>query len=412
MLSDMANRFIKEKIDSKLRNKKIIIGAFYILVFLLGWTLGHQDAKFSSVGYTPKLTGRDSSAANVDFSVFWRAWDLLEKNYDGKIDYQKMVYGAIDGMTKSLGDPYTAFMTPDESKQLEDELTGVIYGIGAEIGTRDNKLIIIAPIDDSPAKAAGIIAGDHVTKINDETTVNMDVNTAVSKIRGQEGTKVKLTIERGGVEKVFEITRAKITVKSVKSEIKNKDVGYISINRFDENTTADLRVILNELAAKGIKKIVLDLRDNPGGYLDESVTVSSEFIKEGVVVTEKKDTILSRANEYKATGKGIATSSDIKLVVLVNGGSASAAEIVAGAIKDYKRGTLVGEKTFGKGSVQEIENLSNGSRMRITVAHWYTPGGKNIGKEGIAPDIEVGLTEADYNAGKDPQLDKALELLK
>ncbi len=408
----MANKFIKESINKKDKSKRIILGALFVFIFIFGWILGRQDAKFSGYGYTPDLSGRGSSNSSVDFSVFWRAWDLLEKNYDGKLDYQKMVYGAIDGMTRAIGDPYTAFMTPEESKQLSNDLSGVISGIGAEIGIRDNKLTVIAPIDESPAKKAGIVAGDHISKINNEITAGMDINLAVSKIRGDEGSIVKLTIEKNGIEKLYEITRAKITVKSVKSEIKNKDVGYISINRFDENTTNDLKIVLNDFVSKDIDKIIIDLRDNPGGYLDESVTVASEFIKDGVIVTEKKDTLFAKNNAYKATGNGIAVSNDIKIVVLVNNGSASASEIVAGAIKDHKRGTLIGEKTFGKGSVQEIENLSNGSKMRITVAHWYTPNGKNIGKEGILPDIEVKMTEDDYNLGKDPQLDKALETLK
>jgi carboxyl-terminal processing protease len=399
----------ENKNNEKIR--KIIFGGLFVLVFISGWILGHQDAKISKVGYTPSLLGKDTGSSSADFSTFWRAWDLIEKNYDGTLDYSKMVNGAIEGMVRAVGDPYTAYMSPEDSKRLEDDLSGVVSGIGAEVGIRDNKLVIIAPIDDSPAKKAGLLAGDHISQIDGKETANIDVNEAVSRIRGKEGTKVKLNIIRNGAPKEYEITRAKITVKSVKSEIKSNNIGYISVSRFDSNTTAELRSALNDVLSKGSKKIVLDLRDNPGGYLDESVTVASEFIKSGIIVTEKKDKLLGRKNEYKATGKGIATSDDIKLAVLVNNGSASASEIVAGAIKDLKRGILVGEKTFGKGSVQEIESLAKGSKLRITIAHWYTPNGRNIGKEGILPDVEVKMTEADYNAGKDPQLDKAMELL-
>jgi len=391
--------------------RKIILGSLFILVFVSGWVLGQQNTLRSRVGYTPTLDGKDSSSGSADFSTFWRAWDLIEKNYDGKLDYTKMVNGAIEGMVKAVGDPYTAYMSPEDSKRLEDDLSGVISGIGAEVGIRDNKLVVIAPIDDSPAKKAGILAGDQISEIDGTDTTSMDVNEAVSKIRGKEGTVVKLKITRNGVSKEYDITRAKITIKSVKSEIKNNNIGYISISRFDSETTQELRTAINDLQAKNVKKVVLDLRDNPGGYLDESVTVASEFLKSGIIVTEKKDTLLGKKSEYKATGKGLLTGEDVKIVVLVNNGSASASEIVAGAIKDYKRGTLVGEKTFGKGSVQEIENLSRGSKLRITIAHWYTPNGVNIGKQGIQPDIEVKMSEADYNAGKDPQLDKALEIL-
>lgn len=398
-----------EQIQKK--RKRILLGGLFILVFISGWILGQHDFVTSRVGYTPTLSGKNTNSGNADFSTFWRAWDLIEKNYDGELDYSKMVNGAIEGMINAVGDPYTAYMSPEESQRLEDDLSGIISGIGAEVGIRDNKLVIIAPIDDSPAKKAGLLAGDNISQIDGVDTLNMDVNEAVSKIRGKEGTVVKLKIVRSGNTKDYEITRAKITVKSVKSEVKNKDIGYISISRFDSETTQELRKALNDFQTKSIKKIVLDLRDNPGGYLDESVTVASEFIKNGVIVTEKRDKLLGKKNEYKATGKGLLTNEDVKIVVLVNGGSASASEIVAGAIKDLKRGILVGEKTFGKGSVQEIENLAKGSKLRITIAHWYTPNGINIGKQGILPDIEVKMTEADYNAAKDPQLDKAIEIL-
>lgn len=394
------------------KKKKLIVGALFILTFVFGWILGHQDSQFGRVGFTPNIVGKNSQNQNVDFSIFWRTWELVEKKYDGKIDYQKLVFGAVKGMVDALGDPYTAFLTPEEAAQLSDDLSGVVSGIGAEVGIKNKRVTIIAPIDDSPAKKAGILAGDIITQIDGQTTEGMDVNTAVSKIRGQAGTKVKLMIERSGNQKEYEITREKISVKSVKSEIKDGNVGYVSLSRFDETSTEELRSALDNFTQKGVKKIVLDLRDNPGGYLDQSVTVTSEFIAKGVIVAEKKDVANEKEMQYKAISGGKMTGSDIKIIVLVNNGSASASEIVAGALKDHKRATLVGEKTFGKGSVQEIENLSQGAKLRVTVAHWYTPNGKNIAKEGIAPDIEVKLSEEDYNVNRDPQLDRALELLK
>lgn len=394
------------------KRKRLIIGALFILTFVFGWILGHQDSQFGRVGFSPNIVGKNSQNQNVDFSIFWRTWELIEKKYDGKIDYQKLVFGAVKGMVDALGDPYTAFLTPEEANQLSDDLSGVVSGIGAEVGIKNERVTIIAPIDDSPAKKAGLLAGDVITQINGESIQGMDINTAVSKIRGQAGTKVKLLIERKGQPKEYEITREKVTVKSVKSEIKNNNVGFVSISRFDETTTNELRTVLDGFTQRGIKKVILDLRDNPGGYLDQSVTVASEFIGKGVIVAEKKDVTNAKEMQYKAIPGGKMTGDDIKIVVLINNGSASASEIVAGALKDYKRATLVGEKTFGKGSVQEIESLSQGSKLRVTVAHWYTPNGKNIAKEGIAPDIEVKLTEEDYNADKDPQLDKALELLR
>lgn len=395
----------------KKKSPKIILGALFMLVFLLGWILGHQDARFSRVGFTPDIFNRNNQYQNVDFSLFWKAWDTLKEKYDGSIDWNRVVFGSIKGMTEALGDPYTSFLSPEEAAELDNELSGVIYGIGAEIGIKENKLIIIAPIDNSPAKKAGLKAGDAIIQINDQRTNGMSVSEAVSKIRGEAGTKVKLIIEHEGTKKEYEITREKVIVKSVETEIKGGNVGYVSLSRFDENTTKDLKTALEDFNSKGIKKIILDLRDNPGGYLDEAVTVASQFITDGVIVTEKKDSIFGRKNEYKAVSGGKMTGNDVKLVVLINGGSASASEIVAGAIKDLGRGTLLGERTFGKGSVQEIETLGKGTKLKITVAHWYTPNGKNISKEGIFPDVEVKLSDADYNAGKDPQLDEALKLL-
>lgn len=400
----------KQQPTSPKKRQQLILGALFVLTFIMGWILGHQDAQFSKIGFTPRITNQENQ--NVDFSIFWRTWEFIEKKYDGNLDYQKMIYGAIRGMVDSLGDPYTAFLSPDEAKQLEDDLSGVVSGIGAEVGIKNKQVTIVAPLENSPAAKAGLKAGDVIKAINGENTEGMDLNVAVSKIRGQAGTKVKLLVRRGTEDKEYEIQRATLTVKSVNSEIKEGNIGYISINRFDEKTTADLRAALESFIGRGVNKVVLDLRNNPGGYLDESVSVSSEFIKSGVIVSEKKDVKDGQKMEYKATGKGKMTNTDYKLVVLINGGSASASEIVAGALQDYKRATLVGEKTFGKGSVQEIEELTGGARLRITVAHWYTPKGKNIGKEGIKPDIEIKLTDEDYNANRDPQLDKALELVK
>jgi carboxyl-terminal processing protease len=396
-----------------INRNRLLIGAFIILSFVMGWVLGYQDAQTSKIGSTPIAIERNLQKNGADFSIFWRAWDLLVEKFDGEVNYRQMIYGAIKGMTEALGDPYTSFLTPDEANQLQNDLSGVIYGIGAEIGLKDDKITIISPIADSPAARAGVQKGDMINKINDEATNGMELDIAVSKIRGDEGTKVRLEIIRNGEIKNFEITRERIEVKSVKGEIKEGNIGYVQITRFDEKTTDLLRSKLDEFVAHNVKKVVLDLRGNPGGYLDQSITVTSQFLAEGIVVTEKMDANISKDKyDYKATGNGKMTASDVKIVILIDEGTASAAEIVAGALRDHNRATLVGVTTFGKGSVQEIDNLSGGAQMRITIAHWYTPDGKNIGKEGIKPDIEVDLTEEDYNAGRDPQFDKALELLK
>jgi carboxyl-terminal processing protease len=410
--------FIMEKLDKKTgqidcknRNSKILIGAIILFSFTFGWALGHLDTRTSSIGYAPSVINKDTNQP-VDFGIFWRAWDKIIEQYDGKVDMQKMVYGAISGMITAVGDPYTVFMTPEQSKAFDQELEGTISGIGAEVGIRDNKVIIVSPIENSPAQKVGLKAKDIILKIDDLETTGMDLGTAVSKIRGEIGTKVVLTIKRGDQELKFEITREKIETKSVKYEMKEESIAYIEINRFDSNTTNLLKEALSAIKYKDSKGVILDLRNNPGGYLDSAVSVSSEFIQSGTIVEEKRIKDNKLIENFKASGKGQLTDAKIPLVILVNGGSASASEIVAGAVQDNKRGILIGEKTFGKGSVQTIENVGDGSTLRITIAHWFTPNGKNLSQDGISPDIEVKLSDEEINKDLDPQLDKALEYIK
>lgn len=399
----------KERKIVKINRSKILIGAVIFLSFVFGWAFGHLDSQITKIGYTPKIVNQNNE--NVDFGLFWQAWNKIVTEYDGEIDYQKLVIGAISGMVEAVGDPYTVFMSTEESASFDSEMDGTISGIGAEIGNKNDNIIVIAPLDNTPAQKAGIKAKDIILKINDESTEGMDLNTAVSKIRGEIGTKVTLLIERDGAELTFEIVREKIETKSVKWEIKENNIGYIEISRFDSNTTELTKQATSELANKNVKGIVLDLRNNPGGYLDSSIEVASEFIKEGVIVIEKTGDS-GQKEEYTANGKGKMTSNSIPMVVLVNGGSASASEIVTGALQDHDRATIVGEKTFGKGSVQAIESIGQGMSIRITIAHWYTPNGVNIGSEGITPDVEIEFTEEDAKTEKDPQLDKALEIIK
>lgn len=393
------------------KNSKILIGAFIFLSFIFGWAFGHMDFQAQQGNQSPTIINK-STSNNVDFGVFWQTWDKVVGEFDGKIDYQAMVDGAVKGMINSLGDPYTVFMTAEESKSFDQELEGSITGIGAEVGIKDNRVIIIAPIDNSPAAKAGLKPQDIILSINGEDTTGMDLNTAVSKIRGDIGTVVKLNIQRGDQKLDYEITREKVDTKSVKWEIKADNIGYIEISRFDSNTTDLVKQATEELSSKGVKAIVLDLRNNPGGFLDSAVNVTSEFLKNGTIVTEKTTSRNSKEQKYTASGKGKLTDKNIPMVVLVNGGSASASEIVAGALQDNGRAILVGEKTFGKGSVQAIESLMGGASLRITVAHWFTPNGKNISKEGISPNTEVKLSEEDFKNQRDPQLDKAIEYLK
>lgn len=347
----------------------------------------------------------------LDFSDLNDIYGLMQRNFDGKIDAKTALDGARKGLVAAGGDPYTTYMTKNEAKELNDDLGGKLSGIGAEIGIKNNVLTIISPIDDTPAQKAGLRGQDIIARINNEDTGNMSVDTAVSKIRGQAGTQVTLKIVRKDTPEPFDvtITRADITVPSVKWELKDGDVGYIKMSRFGPDTASLMDQAAVDLKNRGAKKVILDLRNNGGGLLDASVAVASEFLPSGQLVVEERTDGKSRD---KLTSRDGGRLRDMPTIVLVNSGSASASEIVSGALHDHKAARLVGEKTFGKGSVQDIRPLPGGAQLKVTIAHWYTPGGININKEGIKPDVEVKLSTDDYNANRDPQLDKALELLK
>ncbi len=378
--------------------------AKYIGISLLAFVLGFFVCKLNPSIKIGFLGGNNST--RHDMTEYWRVNDLLHAKFDGDISQDKQAQGAITGMVASLGDPYTTFLTADQSKELSDDLKGSLSGVGIEVALKNDKLTVVAPIDGAPAALAGIKAGDIIIAVNGEDTSAMTLDAAVSKIRGQKGSDVTLTIIRGSSNsKEYKITRDEITVPSVKTEIKNDNIGYIKITRFGDDTVALVQNSASELKAKGVKAVIVDLRDNPGGYLDGAVDVTSQFMSQGVIVEQRsrkeKNTV------YKAKPGGELT--DIPVVVLVNKGSASASEIMAGALHDNKRATLLGEKTFGKGSVQQLFGISGGASVKITVAHWYTPNGVNISKEGIKPDIEVQQTTDDFNTGRDPQLQKAIE---
>ncbi|MFH1048278.1 MAG: S41 family peptidase [Patescibacteria group bacterium] len=353
---------------------------------------------------------------DLDFSLFWDAWRLLEEKYSdtAKIDEQKMYYGAISGMVNSLDDPYTIFMDPSETKKFDDELSGVFEGIGAEIGVKKNIITIIAPLPDSPAQKAGLKAGDKIYKIDEIITVDLSLNEAVSLIRGPKGTTVTLTVIRGAEaeSREIKIVRNTIIVKSAELEFKKTDNGTIAIlkiSRFGEDTFSDIKIFATEILKQNAKGIVLDLRNNPGGFLDSSVDIAGVFLPRDKVVTIEKFNNDNK-KDYFTAGKN--ELGKIPMVILVNGGSASASEILAGALRDNRQIKIIGEKTFGKGSVQEVQPLKDNSTLKITIAEWLTPSGKNINKEGISPDIEVELKPEDFEEEKDPQMEKAMEELQ
>ncbi len=380
--------------------KLLVVG---FLCFSVGFAFNAVGAKVY-IG-APRETAR----SGIDLSTFREVDKILRSKFDGEVNADKQSEGATIGMVASLGDPYTAYLTADQTKALNDDLNGELSGIGVEVGVKNGKLTVIAPIDGTPAAKAGLRSGDYIAQINGVDSSAYTLDEAVSKIRGEKGTKVKLTIVRGTEPpKEIEITRDTITVASVTTEVREGNIGYIKIRRFAEETN-DL--IVNAAAtfkAQGVRGILLDVRDNPGGYLDTAVDVSSQFVGSGVIVEERSKHGENRT--FKATPGGKFT--DLPTVVLTNSGSASASEITAGALHDAGRATLVGEKTFGKGSVQQVLSLRNGASLKVTIAHWFTPKGINIGKEGIKPDVEVKLTTEDYNADRDPQYSKAIEILR
>ena len=345
----------------------------------------------------------------LDTSSLQEVYATLNAKFDGKLDPQKLIDGAKHGMVSAAGDPYTVYMSADEAKAFNGDLEGTFEGIGAELGKKDDKLTIISTLDSSPAQKAGLMSGDVIAKVNDDDSVDWAIEKAVSKIRGEKGTTVKLTIVRGGEVKEFTITRGAITDPSVKSEITADNVGIMRISRFGQSDTARLaRLAAEDFKAKGVKGVIVDLRGNGGGYRDAAVDLAGIWMNNKVVMTERTN---GKVTETLKTGND-AILAGVPTVVLINGGSASASEILAGALKDNGVATLLGEKSFGKGSVQSIENLSNGGVLKVTVARWYTPNGKNINKEGINPDVEVKVSDADVKAGKDTQKDAAIQKIQ
>lgn len=351
--------------------------------------------------------GFKAPVGSLDLAAVQETYRALKGNYDGVIDEQKLIDGASRGLVAAAGDQYTVYLDKKEAEQFENDLGGKLVGIGAEIGLRNNAPTVIRTLKDTPASRSGLQAGDIIVAVNDETSANWTVDETVSKIRGEEGTTVKVSVLRTNQPFNYTITRAPITSPSVESRIEDK-TGILTITRFDDKTTDASRLAAEEFKAKGVSNVILDLRGNGGGYLNAAQEVAGLWLENKVVVSERTG---ERVTEELKTGNN-APLNGVKTVVLVNAGSASASEIVAGALQDHGAATLVGEKTFGKGSVQRIMDLRMDARLKVTIAKWYTPKGKNISKEGISPDKKVDLSREDVNSGKDPQLDVARELLK
>lgn len=375
-----------------------------VIVAIVSFVAGaRSDALFANVA---SVFGVRTSNKTIDLSSVQKTYQELIANYDGKLDTQKLIYGANRGLVEAAGDPHTAYMDPDETKEFDKSLSGQIGGgIGAEIGLRNNKPTIIKPLENSPAQKAGIKAGEAIVKVNDEASSDWSVEKVVSKIRGEVGTSVKLTLLSDGQTREVSVVRQNIVSPAVESEI-DGEIGILKVNRFGDDTVSLSRKYASEFVEKGVKKVILDLRNNPGGTVGAAQGLLGIWLDNQIAMTERRGSEIVKT--LRTTGTPIL--GNMKTVVLINGSSASASEITAGALREYGKATLVGQKSYGKGSVQIVLGLPGGSQMKVTEARWYTPKGKNIDKTGIEPDVKVDLSSDDVNNNVDPQMDKAKSL--
>ncbi|OGY64406.1 MAG: hypothetical protein A3I89_03165 [Candidatus Harrisonbacteria bacterium RIFCSPLOWO2_02_FULL_41_11] len=409
------NRIFKEKAE------KIVLAAIlFILALIIGagaFYFGYQKGLETPKTIVIENVSNINSGGEIDanFGIFWEAWDLIKREYfkGGKIVDKDLVYGAITGLVNSLGDPNTVFLPPEDSKKFEEDVNGNFGGIGAEIGIKEKQLVIIAPLKGNPAEKAGLKAGDKILAINEKNASGLDVSEAVKKIRGEIGTAVTLAILREGWEKPqdFKIIRDNIEIPTMEwSIIQKDDKKFIHLKLFSFNQNAPTvfyKAVLIVLYERP-DGIILDLRNNPGGFLEVAINIAGWFLDRGDIVATEK---FRNQEEVVFRASGNAALKNIPMVILVNKGSASASEILAGALRAQIKTKLVGETTFGKGTVQELRNLSDNSTVKLTVANWLLPDGTLIDEKGIKPDIEVELKDEDAEKGRDPQLDKAVEVI-
>ncbi|MEI6528230.1 MAG: S41 family peptidase [bacterium] len=405
-------------------NSKYLTGILFVVFlagsFWLGNVYGQKNVIQPEQYPNVSVINNDvaSSTSGIDMEPFWKVWSVLNKKFVSTHKQvatttdQDRVWGAIQGMTAALGDPYTVFMPPVEAKAFETDLSGNFEGVGMEIGIKNGVLTVISPLKGSPAEKAGMKAGDKIVMIDGTPSADFSTEKAVKLIRGPKGTKVKLTILRGDSAKTMEveITRDVVNVPTVDTEIKG-DVFVIKLYNFYANSSSAFREAIKEFANSGKVRLVLDLRGNPGGYLDAAVDMASFFLPAGKTIVKedfgtKADPVIYQSKGYDVFNE------NLKFVILVDGGSASASEILAGALQEQGKAKLVGVKTFGKGSVQELIPITKDTNLKVTIAKWLTPKGNSISESGLTPDFQVKMTDKDLKDGTDPQMAKAIELLK
>lgn len=398
-----------QHIRPEIKQKKGISKTIYFfsiaVAIVVGFVGGTRNNEILAT--VAPLFGFKVETSALDLASLQNTYQTLKANYDGEVSAQQVIDGANHGLVASLGDPYTVYMNAEQAAEFEKDLNGDVgAGIGAEIGVRDNHPTILRVLPDHPAQKSGVKAGDVIAAVNDQPALNWTADEAASAIRGEEGTTVKVGVLRGEEPLEFTITREKINNPSVSSEVRD-GVGVLTITRFDDKTASLARQAAREFKKQDVRGVVLDLRGNGGGYLSAAQDVAGIWLKDKVVVSERTGGQVT--DELKSGSDPILEG--VLTVALVNGASASASEIVAGALQDHGAAILVGEKTYGKGTVQKLLDLGGGTMLKVTVARWYTPDGKNITEEGVKPHQEVVLTPEDANAGKDPQLEAALGVL-
>lgn len=387
------------------------------LFFYIGYNTGEEHTLQSM----PAVVANASSGqpVNIDFSPFWKAWNIINLKYvppvstsTKEVTDEAKVWGAIQGLTSSLGDPYTVFFPPVENTIFKTDIKGNFEGVGMEIVSQNGALTVVAPLKGSPAERAGVLAGDIILRINGQDTSNLSTEEAVQVIRGPKGTEITLTIVRKGARAPIEVkvTRDVINLPVIDARSLGDGIFYIALYSFTENSPDLFRGALRDFVESGDTKLVIDLRGNPGGYLDAAIDMASWFLPAGKAVVRESFGEGKQEQVFRSKGYNV-FNDNLKLAILINGGSASASEILAGALSEHGRATLIGEKTFGKGSVQELVDITDKTSLKVTIAHWLTPNGNFISGQGIKPAIEVGRTQEDAKAGEDPQLDRAIEFL-
>jgi carboxyl-terminal processing protease len=415
-------RITEEKDVPKRQGGKTVLAAALALVLATG-------AFFSGLHIGGQTSGRVASLSTLlasdaqpnptaDLKEFWRVWGLLDEKFamasgTELLSPEAKVAGAIEGLVRAYGDPYTTYFPPKEAEAFNEDISGNFSGVGMEVGMRENVLTIIAPLSGTPAEKAGLLAGDFLVAINGSSTEGMSVDEAVRHIRGEAGTIVKLSIVRPGLTepKVYEVTRAQIEIPTVKTE-KRGDTFIISLYSFNALADMKMQLALRDYVQSGSVKLILDLRGNPGGYLEGAVSIASYFMPAGKVVLRESFGDEREEEVYRSRGATLKQFAPKEMVVLIDGGSASASEILAGALQEQGYATLVGASSFGKGSVQELVNLPSGSSLKVTIARWLTPNGRSISNGGLTPDIAVDRTIADREANRDPQLEAAIQVLQ